>query len=188
MKNNSQPAKPTMIETQFSLLDQRFTSFEDEVEHKFNAVEHSIASLRNEIRDWMRDRQPHYYRYATVAIAIVGVIWWIITAQINNISRANEKDYVALTETARQNSRINETQTQNIADLVKAVAADHSVRLANEREIETQLRALESYANLTRVYDNRLFGLLWEKTYNQQIPDVQFYPGIADGGVKGFAE
>lgn len=157
-------------ETQLSLLEQSFQTFKEDVEQQFETVERSIASLRNEIREWMRERQPHYYRYSGIAIAIVGVIWWIITAQINSISRSNEKDFASLTEIARQNSRINEDQTGDIAALAKALAADHSSRTANEREIETQFDA-----------DGQLRNVQWS-TFMRKMNEFQ--NALADLGAK----
>jgi hypothetical protein len=162
--------KATITETQISLLEQSFETFKEDVEQQFETVERSIASLRNEIREWMRERQPHYYRYSGIAIAVVGVIWWIITAQINSISRSNEKDFAALTEIARQNSRINENQTGDIAHLAKMLASDHSERTANEREIETQFDA-----------DSQLRNIQWS-AFQRRMNDFQ--NALADLGAK----
>lgn len=162
--------RATVTETQISLLEQSFETFKEDVEQQFDTVERSIASLRSEIREWMREKQPHFYRWGTIGVAIVGFICWAISAQITNVSRGIEKDYSGLNEVARQNGRINENQTGDIAALAKMLAADHSERTANEREIETQFDA-----------DSQLRNVQWS-AFQRRMNDFQ--NALADLGAK----
>lgn len=169
-RSELRPQAGANLGSQFLLLSQEFTSFKGDVEDKFSSIEGQLSGMRAEFRDWMREKQPQYYRYATVGIAIAGVIWWIINAQIVAISRENDKDNTITRELASNNAVSITNMSRSVSDLTKAFAGDHAERVANEREIETQFDA-----------DGQLRNVQWATT-QRRLNDYQ--NTLADMGAK----
>jgi hypothetical protein len=183
-------------ETDFSLLRQRVTG-----------IETSINTLTEKIDVWMLSRQQNPWKMLAIALGVLVPLGWLmnmyITTAISPVATtaiqaksAGETNIIAV---ARNTEDLGIVKAQNAdskrdrddqraahAEIVKAtselsklLATEVAQRTAKSTEIETQFRAAENYANLTRVWENRIFALLWEKVYGQQFPAFQFYPTIA---------
>ncbi len=164
-----EPIDPN-VRTEVSLLSRDLDAFKTDVEEKFTALGGDLRSLRNEIRESLREGRPQIWRYGTIIIAVIGVIWWIINAQINASSRENERTNSTVRDMAASNTTAINTLTQSSITVLKQLTEDHAARIANEREIETQFDA-----------DSQLRNVQWA-TIQRRLNDFQ--NTFADQGAK----
>ena len=152
-------------------------------------VEGQINSLRNDIREWIREDRSKLKSYWPIISAVLLVGWYIINLQSNantknlsdSISRlqveaaastaANAKYAEILPPIIQQNAdskRDRDDQRSRVDRLFDEVtkmqsdfASEHSMRTANEREIETQFDA-----------DSQLRNVQWATIY-RRLNDMQ---------------
>ena len=80
-----------------------------------------------------------------------------------------------------EHARLIEKNTVDLSHMLAQQAAQYAEVTQKLTEVETQFRAMESYENLTRVYNNRMIGMLWQKVYNQAVPEYSYSPTISAG-------
>lgn len=177
---------------------------------RMSGIENNVQLIFGKLDAIIIARQPKIIQIISVIAAILAPFWFVLSLQIEKTSspvkdiasRAltlAEANTNTLTEMAKalptimsqnadsirdrndqraRSDRQADTQTKMLETLAREVAQ----RKAKGAEIETQFRAFEGYANLQRVYDNRMFALLWEKVYQTNFPPFQYYPKISADG------
>jgi hypothetical protein len=105
-----------------------------------------------------------------VAFAVyTGGAWALITSHIDSRVEPLKDKVIAL-----------EKLQEKYDVVLQQAASDHSERLANEREIETQFRASDEARNVQFATQQRMDALLWEKVFSNRYPsDAIYYPHIA---------
>jgi hypothetical protein len=155
---NERP-KPASLGAEVLLLKQKFGEFQRQFE-----------DLRSEIHAWMQQRQGTWKTLWPVVVPVAGALWFILSLKIdqtaqpirNDASRAlsmAEANTISLSKVAevlptimQQNasskqdrddqkaivSKLQEVQTR----ILETQAKETAERLANEREVETQIDAV----------------------------------------------
>ena len=190
------PMSQEVDEVRFSLLEQRV-----------GGIENSINTLTARIETWMTSRSANPWKIAGIFAAILIPIGWMLNIYItqaispwaavaNQAKAAADTNTIAVThlvedtgnlksqaaDSARNRQDLSNGQAEafkTLNKLVEAMAREQSTRRSKNAEIETQFRAFENYSNLTRVWENRMIGMLWQKVYDQPYPVFQFYPTIS---------
>lgn len=199
-------SRPASLGAQVLLLSQEFGQFKSGVGAQFTQIGNNLDQLRNEIRDMISGKNSKVTSWLPLIIALGGLFWFVLNLQMNAANKTLADIVSRLEVTTNNNSvataNIPTIQQQNAdsmrdrGDMRSAItrlaetqatiqanqARETSLRSSKDAEIETQFRAMEGFANLTRVYDNRMFALLWEKSNGTPFPAFQYYPRISTDG------
>lgn len=92
------------------------------------------------------------------------------------ISSSSQADSVSRSDRAQLNSRLMtmEEIAHSNTNEIRTLTASTSAKLI---EVETQFKLLSDILNLDKDQDQRLFALLWKKSYpGQDLPAIQFRP------------
>lgn len=164
-------------ETRFALL-----------ENEVRGIKDDVASLRADLQGYFRSR-PRITQWVPAIIAVGGLFWFFLQLYFGNANQTTREALIAVQASDRIHSeqigRVIEITAQHtaqnsqslqdrndmraalvkltdiVADLGKAHATEHSERLANEREIETQFDA-----------DSQLRNVQWA-TMQRRLNDFQ---------------
>lgn len=161
--------------TRFSLLEQDVRGVKDDLVD----FKGEFADFRTEVRNYFQSGQSKWRSIWPVVVTVGGLLWFVINQQIVTSNQKIDERAGRALSIAETNTAAGERRSDNISALGKSLATEVSQRRAKNAEIETQFRAFEGYANLTRVWENRILGMLWEKTYGQRLPEFQYYPTIS---------
>lgn len=179
--------RPASLGAQVLLLTQKFGEFERQ-----------FLDFRGEIHTWMQDRQSSWRGVWPVMVTVGGVLWFVLNLQISSSTRlVDDKSNRALTIAEQNTLQIakiaemmptivqqNATSIQDRSDQGKALgrlqeaqtqiledAARHNAeREANEREVETQIDAMNQSLSV--------------QFANQQRMNADFQNALHEAGAK----
>lgn len=142
-------------------------------------IDSTLKLINSKLSDIGKPNYALWLTAAGVAVSIfalaTGGLFYFMKSEISN-----QVLPVALKSATSENdrSKLNEQVHKNSSDL-----ADIKQLLMVEKERgterETQNRAIAQFANVRHEQYMRLFGLLWDKTYQQQLPTTSFFPDIS---------
>lgn len=177
---------------------------EDSIRRLTDKIDADIGPLRERLEVMARPNWSALMGSVSVLLVIIAGGYTIMGLKIDTAITPNATAIVALQEHARQldtglATATNRTTASTQADLVsQGDRAQINARLATLEqgfiagsldrraaqatttasliEVETQFRALSHYVNTLKDNDGQLFGLLWRKAYNEDLPPTPFRP------------
>jgi hypothetical protein len=179
--------------TEDDLRDPTIDSRLTKLEIGFKNVTDLLVKLDGKIDNIQIGRRPNLSAIAAVAAVLVtviatsgGVAWTIINSNIAGAVRQPNDDITHLTDNLRSLADSYSKQWDRLGKIEKTIADGQAERRAEqasleqrEAEFETQFRANDALNNMTRMWQNRINAMVWERTFpGSRWPGDSYYPEI----------
>lgn len=169
-------------------IEERVTRIESAID-SFREFAHTSQSQLSAINDKLSQRERTNW---PVLLSIFGLIitmaigaFFVVKQEIS--TRATPLEAAArVSESDR--GRLNQEVSMLRGEVVSGKAEISNLRTGlgeQLKEIETQFRAVSQLSNTRTAYNQQMFGLLWHKVYDQQLPPVNYFSDMSQPKAHG---
>lgn len=166
----------------------------DEIGERMTRLEGVVSNLAGTVQSMLDSQKQRSGSMLSNVIAVfsfgavlVGGIFFSLSSRLEIISKDAQIEmlrYVQPVVVSAEQSRSDrnsihqkvDENTVQISDLAGKVASHYAEWRSSAAEVEAQFKGVGNVQNLRQAELQRLIGMLWERNYKQELPEIQFFP------------
>lgn len=170
MNDTTPPLDERVARLEVSLAG--FHEFTVSVQAKLSAIDEKLAT--RERTNW-----PVLLSCFGLIVTIAGGAFFVVKQEIGSkIAPIDARSQVSEIDRQKLNSTV-AINSDKVSLVDQKVMVHDAANRATLTGVETQDRAIAQFANLRAAHNQQILGLLWEKVYQQRLPEVNYWPDVS---------